>query len=960
MKKYSLLARIYFRIIKTVSKSGVMAKIGITAIFIANMAHMQPTANGQQVHQQSIETVYPTKDWVISDFVVTDPGFGAKAEPGFDNRPAFQAAIDAAYNNGGGVVFIPVGNYEFRSTQTATRNVRVRKGTEQTMKDFNYQHVLNLPPGVQLRGDRADPELNNGKVLGTILEVRVGKNSPNYNGTVESWWNDAQAGNALRTTYTSIADRFIDMKEGTGVTNLSIWYPEQDINNIQPYPWTLFQANGDCATIENVTLVNTYNGFYSAPSELHYVLNSNITALHTGIEIHVCTDIGRIENVKIDPKYWANSGLPGSPSLARITEYTKANGTGFNMHRSDWEYVSYLYVYGYKTGMWIGREPGYADTPNAQLYEVHIKDCGTGLYVQAVNPYGLLISNSTFGAEQDGNAVYFFTDFKTSVQFNGVDFTGPIVSNGSDGVISFESCTFSAYNEYALKLNNGNVLLTQCGFKKPTGHVFLGTDVNSLKSVNSGYNRKLDVKNNSKSASLEIINGKKYLFDPVPKNIKTGITVHPRPASAIVLKADLPGATGFNNDQPAEDISIELQTALNAVKAAGGGTLYLPGRRYLVNHPVKVPSGVELRGTWDVQHHTQSGGTAIFTTYTGGAAGEKGASLLQLEARAGIRGITIAQLNIASDGFSAENPVLTPFLLQGQGPEVYIVNVTVAAGDKGIDLASHNTSRHYVDYFAGVLARAGIWVGGGAEGGFIRNMQLNPHYGSRLPQGGQGYPRISLTRFLQSNCSALKFADIKNQTIFNNFVYGSFYGIHFLKDAITGRDPGEMTVIGHGSDGCSYSLFVEDAGKNTRLTAINSELVCTRTAEPVRSYVLMGGEVKTNKVHPEARLILYNSAFWGSPVIGAIINSGTVRFQQANFQRSGAPGIDNRGGKVHVYSSYFAHKMTGEATGDNVYAKLYKTGVSIELTNNFYISGFRENNANPGKIYGTDVVTGNH
>lgn len=945
-----------FRITKTVSKLGKMAMIAIIVMLGVNIANAQVGANKQQANQASIKTDYPTKDWVISDFVVTDPKFGAKAEPGFDNRDAFQAAIDAAYENGGGVVYIPSGNYEFRSTETAIRKVRVRQGIEEVMKDFNYQYVLNLPPSVQLRGDWADPELNNGKVLGTILEVRVGKNAPNYNGTVESWWNDSQAGNALRKTYTSIADRFINMEAGTGVTNLSIWYPDQDIKDVKSYPWTLFQATGDCATVENVTLVNAYNGFYSAPSELHYVLNSYMTALNTGVEIHVCTDIGRIENVKIDPKYWANSGLPGSPSLEKVTSYTRANGTGFNMHRSDWEYVSYLYVSGYKTGMWVGREPGYSDTPNAQFYEVHIKDCETGLYVQAVNPYGLLISNSTFGAGKDGNAVYFFDDFKTSVQFNGVDFTGSVVSDGSDGVISFESCTFSEYNEYALQINNGNALLTQCDFAKPAGHVVLGTDVNTLKSVNSGYNRKLEIKNNSKSAKVEISKGDEYSFVPIPKNITTDIKVHPKPESNNVLKVDLPRATGFNNDQPTEDVSAELQTALNKVKAAGGGTVYLPGGRYLVDNPVKVPSGVELRGTWDVQHHTQSSGAAIFTNYTGGADGEKGASLIQLEEGAGIRGLTIVQLNIATDGFSARNPRITPFLIQGQGSNVYIVNIT-AIGDKGIDLASYNTSGHYVDYFGGVLARAGIWVGGGAQGGFIRNMQLNPHYGSRLPQSGQGYPNISLTRFIQSNCSALKFADIKNQTIFNNFVYGSFYGLHFLKDEITGKDPGEMIIIGHGSDGCSYSLFIEDADKNTKIVAINSELVCTRTAEPVRSYILAGGEVKTNKVDPDAQLILYNTAFWGSPTIAAIINSGTVRFQQANFQRSGAPGIDNQGGKVHVYTSYFANPMRGEATGDNVYAKLHATGVSIELTNNYYISGFRENNAKPGKIYGADIVS---
>jgi hypothetical protein len=683
-----------------------------------------------------------------------------------------------------------------------------------------------------------------------------------------------------------------------------------------------------------------------------------MTALNTGIEVHVCTDIGRVENVKINPKYWANSGLPGAPSLAKVTEYTRANGTGFKMHRSDWEYVSYLDISGYKTGMWIGKEPGFPNSPNSQLYEINVRNCGNGLYVQSVNPYGLLISNSTFGADKEGNAVYFFNDFKTSVQFNGVDFTGPIVSDGSDGVISFESCTFSKYREYALKINNGNVLLTQSNFEKPTGHVFLGTDMNTLKSVNSGYNRKLEIENKSKSAKIEISNGNEYLFDPIPKNIKTDIEVHPRPTSNIVSKVDLPRATGFNNDQPTEDVSAKLQTALNAVKAAGGGTLYLPGGRYLVNNPIKVPSGVELRGTWDVQHHTQSGGVAIFTNYTGGAAVEKGPSLIQLEADAGIRGITIAQLNIATGDFSNKNPRLTPFMIQGQGPDVYIVNVTVSVGDKGIDLASYNTSRHYVDYFAGVLVRAGIWVGGGAEGGFIRNMQFNPHYSIRLPKGGQGYPNVNMMDFVQSNSSALKFADVKNQNIFNNFVFGSIYGIHFLKDAITGKNPGEMTVLGHGSDGCTYSFFVEDADKNTKIVAINSELVNTRIKiQPVRSYILMGEELKTNKVHPDAQLILYNTAFWGSPTVGAIVNNGTVRFQQANFQRCGAPGIDNRGGKVHVYTSYFAHKMKGKLTGNKVYAKLHATGVSIELSNNYYISGFRENNAKPGKIYGTDIVS---
>ena len=118
----SLTNRANSRITKTVSKLGKMAMIVIAAMTIANIANAQTAAN----KQQSIKTVYPTKDWVVSDFVVTDPKFGAKAEPGFDNRLAFQSAIDAAYNNGGGVVYIPAGNYEFRSY---TNSHQKRQGT---------------------------------------------------------------------------------------------------------------------------------------------------------------------------------------------------------------------------------------------------------------------------------------------------------------------------------------------------------------------------------------------------------------------------------------------------------------------------------------------------------------------------------------------------------------------------------------------------------------------------------------------------------------------------------------------------------------------------------------------------------------------------------------------------------------------------------------------------------------
>ena len=50
-------------------------------------------------------------------------------------------------------------------------------------------------------------------------------------------------------------------------------------------------------------------------------------------------------------------------------------------------------------------------------------------------------------------------------------------------------------------------------------------------------------------------------------------------------------------------------------------------------------------------------------------------------------------------------------------------------------------------------------------------------------------------------------------------------------------------------------IFLEDADTNTKVVAINSESANSRTAETVRSYVLLRGELNTYKVHPDAQLI---------------------------------------------------------------------------------------------------------
>ncbi|MCL1788378.1 MAG: hypothetical protein FWG38_10375, partial [Defluviitaleaceae bacterium] len=293
--------------------------------------------------RQAIPQTFDAKDHAISDFNVL--GFGAMTREmataagltDFCNREAFQAAIDAAFHNGGGVVYAPAGIYDFRTSVTGTRTER---GTT-----FEFQRVLSLHRSVQLRGEwdnrindpswqgtAADP------LGGTILAVFAGAGTDNFQTYVDSDQVESQTGQPMAA---NVSDRFICMEEGTGVTNLSVWYPEQDLNatttvtvrdahgrktNEQEviqgvtFPWTFVQRTGNSATIDNVTLVNAWNGFIAFPAELHYIVNTNMTALSHGIVVHTCTDIGRIEGVNINPGFWARSGLPGAPSYGEIRD----------------------------------------------------------------------------------------------------------------------------------------------------------------------------------------------------------------------------------------------------------------------------------------------------------------------------------------------------------------------------------------------------------------------------------------------------------------------------------------------------------------------------------------------------------------------------------------------------------------------------------------------------------------
>ncbi|MDP4117063.1 MAG: glycosyl hydrolase family 28-related protein, partial [Bacteroidota bacterium] len=224
--------------------------------------------------------------------------YGARADGKTDDTDAFQKALDAASAKGEAVL-IPCGTYLIAGS-------------------------LTIPQGVTLQGNWQAPH-NTALGKGSVL------------------FATGSAGNENGTP-------LINMTQNSCLKGVTIFYPDQDINNVKPYPWTI-QGRGTNCSIIDVTLANPYKAidFGTYSNELHFIRNVYGQPLKIGIFVDNCTDIGRIENVHFNPNAWSvcgykNAPRPPSVEWDKFVKYLTENFEGFIFARTDWEYVSNCFV----------------------------------------------------------------------------------------------------------------------------------------------------------------------------------------------------------------------------------------------------------------------------------------------------------------------------------------------------------------------------------------------------------------------------------------------------------------------------------------------------------------------------------------------------------------------------------------------------------------------------------------
>jgi hypothetical protein len=761
-------------------------------------------AGGPPLKPTLVDTTLPTADVVVASLIL-EPGKG-------DATARIQNAIDQVAEVGGGVVFLRAGQYRIDGR-------------------------LVLKEGVTLRGDWTEPSQG---AKGTILALYAGRGEEE--GT-----------------------EFVTMERGTGLRELTFWFPEQDAAKPVPYPWvarTSRQTTGDNTTVMNVTLANAWQGVRIGPegNELHTMRNLYMTALKTGISIDSTTDIGRLNHVVVSPRIWERSGLPGAPAAAAraaCRAHQAKETTGVDMGRSDWEYVYDVVVENAAVGFRFRQ--GARGTTNAVMVLSKALDCGTALVLERLNGVGLAVTGcELLGIDCGVDAIEGFTTVAT---FNSCTLRGRLsVHEQDNALLTFQNCTFDG----TLAADAGQVTALASSFASSGAHVRLGAEVARARILGNAFAGEPRIVNETRRADVAISHApipspKPDLTRYVPAPVRTP----PRRALYVV--------TDFGADPAAADNTPAFAKALNQAAQDGGGTVYVPAGLYRFAGQLRVPTGVELRGIFDVPHHTVSAGSVLMTT--AGRGQEDGAPFVELAAKSGLRGLTFWYPEQQPDA-----PVPYPWTVRGLGPGCWLEDVTLGNSWQGVDLWTNDSTGHLVRYLSGCCLKRGLFVSKSAGAGWVEDLQFNPHYALRLHKS-LPHPPIpgraggELIDFLRENLEGIVFGRCADEKVFATFLYAAFDGIAFRDD----QGATNSRILIHGTDTASRAATIEQTGPKG-LEFIAAQLV------PLGKWEI-AAIVTTPSFSGKASF--FNTQAWAGNLTADLQGTGDLLLQQMNTLSGG-------------------------------------------------------------------------
>lgn len=300
---------------------------------------------------------------------------GAVGDGLTDCTAAFQKAMDTAAAAGGGIVNVPAGHYYI-------------KGTLKVPGAVTLQGTFRVPP--------ADQRENRPKLDGSVLLAYAGR------------------GNAEAEPFIRLAGSMATL------AGLIVTYPEWKQSDVPPvpYPPTVYAEGVVDNGILDCCFLNSYEAIHFNLAARFIVRNVFGYPSYRGFYTDQCYDIGRVENCHFWP--FAVQYQPEDP----FCKWVNTQGVAFEFARTDWQYVTNTFCFGYGVGYKFSEVKN--GGCNGNFLGIGADSCRRPVFVEALQPYGLLITNGEFVG-----------------RWGGQDSAGVEIAEGAGaGKVSLVNCAF--------------------------------------------------------------------------------------------------------------------------------------------------------------------------------------------------------------------------------------------------------------------------------------------------------------------------------------------------------------------------------------------------------------------------------------------------------------------------------------------------------------------------------------
>lgn len=781
--------------------------------------------------------------------VATPLQYGAVGDGVTDDSAAFQSALNAVNNSGGlggGVVYVPAGAYAFSNN-------------------------LTIPVGVTLQGDWTDWTTGSNGAVGTIFKVYAG------------------AGQSNGTPFLTL--------NKSALRGVSIWYPNQIPASITPYPYTL-QIGSD-PVVENVVLINSYQGIYAYSAAKHILSTVIGSPLYRGLDVDDHYDISQIQDLRFSPDIWPASKLPGAPEVGGPhAAWMRANGTAIRLERVDGEACMATYLSGYKIGIeaCVSTNGG----PSASFYSGAVSNCATA-YLDGAGggntgfEFTRFTLDGDIGVDRSTNndaSAYFHT-----CQLIGRNGTALRQTGGSSSTMQFQNCDLTG----TVEVDGGIVNFVNSSFSVPAGsnHCSMASGAIIAAFTGCDFTPARNISNAADSRRL-VIDDRRASTSPLPlvnwPDIQEDYGARQPAKLDLLVVTDPPwnaAGDGVSDDTAA------IQNALKAASTNGGGIVYVPAGKYKLTDTLDIPGGVELRGSYPSRHaaplydgHVK---VSVLQPY-GGAGTTNGPPAVVLEANSGLVGVTMT--------YELQDTNATPYppAIQGRGGNIYAKGVLCPNPYWYVDLNTYTCTNHLFYSVDGWALRNAFIVGNGSSGSIVNCMANWTYWWDNNPSQSQlssplrppiqDFAEHNLEWFLLGDCTEL---------MVKNFDYMCHTFMRCLSQ--DGRGPWITAVETMIDD--AVECFRFEAAAPCEINIVNPEWMVTLAHYPdLTGY----GVISTPSFQGTARF--FNAPLWGSRAWDYWIQGGDVGFEIVHMGYRSTYGTKADGGVLHLINCGFEGNTT--------------------------------------------------